>query len=120
MELREKNNEFQKNIRYFLGDVRDKNRLNFALRGVDIVFHCAALKHVTFCEYNPTEAVATNILGSQNVIESSITNGVKKVIITSSDKAVNPSSVMGLQTVSERLFISANSLVVINLLDFLA
>lgn len=112
MDLRQKNNELQKYIRYFLGDVRDKNRLNFALRGVDIVFHCAALKHVTFCEYNPTEAVATNILGSQNVIESSITNGVKKVIITSSDKAVNPSSVMGAsKLVSERLFISANSLV---------
>ncbi len=99
-------------VRYFLGDIRDLSRISSSLEGVDEVFHCAALKHVALCEYNPSEAVKTNILGSQNVIEASIANNVKKVILTSSDKAVNPSSSMGAsKLVSERLFLSANSLV---------
>lgn len=104
--------KLQHRLRYFLGDIRDQKRLFNALKDVDIVFHCAALKHVAICEYNPTEAVATNIIGTQNIIESAIMNDVGKVILTSSDKAVNPSSAMGAsKLVSERLCISANSLV---------
>jgi len=103
---------FHHKLRYFLGDIRDQKRLINAFKDVDIVFHCAALKHVALCEYNPSEAVATNIIGTQNIIESAIINDVKKVILTSSDKAVNPSSAMGAsKLVAERLCISANSLV---------
>mgnify|MGYP001372220588 CR=1 FL=1 len=99
-------------LRFFLGDIRDQKRIDSAFKGVEVVFHCAALKHVALCEYNPTEAVNTNIYGTQNVIEAAISNNIKKVILTSSDKAVNPSSAMGAsKLVSERLFLSANSLV---------
>ena len=99
-------------LRYFLGDIRDQERLINAFKDVEIVFHCAALKHVALCEYNPGEAVATNIQGTKNVIEAAINNNVRKVILTSSDKAVNPSSAMGAtKLVAERLCISANSLV---------
>ena len=111
-EINQKFPKEQHKLRYFLGDIRDKKRLVNALKDVDLVFHCAALKHVALCEYNPSEAVATNIEGTQNVIESAIINRVNKVILTSSDKAVNPSSAMGAsKLVAERLCISANSLV---------
>lgn len=96
-------------LRLFLGDVRDIDRLEMALNQIDIVFHCAALKHVYLSEYNPFEATKTNIDGVNNVIKASISNQVKKVIFTSSDKAVNPTSTMGAtKLIGERLFIAAN------------
>src|SRR3990167_2713557 len=83
------------NLRYFLGDVRDYPRLLRALEGVDYVFHCAAYKHVPFCEYNSFEAVKTNVIGTQNLIDAAITQGVGRVLLVSTDKAASPSSVMG-------------------------
>ena len=101
--------EDHKNIRFLLGDIRDKERLSRAIEDIDIVFHTAALKHVLGCEYNPFEAVKTNVIGIQNLIEASIDNTVEKVIFTSSDKAVNPCNVMGAtKLLGERLITSAN------------
>lgn len=101
------NNSF---IRYFIGDIRDKDRLKMAMKDVDIVFHAAALKHVLSCEYNPFEAVKTNIIGTQNIIEVSLQEEVDRVILTSSDKAVNPSNTMGVsKLMAEKLFIAANN-----------
>ena len=77
-------------LRYFLGDIRDLERLKRAFKDVDIVVHAAALKQVPACEYNPFEAIKTNILGSQNIIEAALDCGVKKVLAISTDKAVNP------------------------------
>lgn len=95
--------------RYLIGDVRDFHRLERAMEGIDVVFHCAGLKHVLSSEYNPFEAVKTNILGTQNVIDAALNNNVEKVIFTSSDKAVNPSNVMGAtKLVSEKLMTAAN------------
>ncbi len=82
-------------IRFLIGDVRDKDRMDFAFQNVDICFHTAALKHVPFCEYNPFEAIKTNILGTQNVIDLAIKHDLEKVIAISTDKAVNPTSVLG-------------------------
>ena len=82
-------------IRYFIGDVRDKDRLYRAFRGVDVVVHAAALKQVPACEYNPFEAVLTNINGAKNIIDAAIDCGVKKVIALSTDKAVNPINLYG-------------------------
>ncbi len=97
------------NVRTLIGDIRDKERLNFAMRGVEMVFHTAALKHVPFCEYNPHEAVKTNIIGSQNVIDTALENGVEKVIAISTDKAANPHNVMGTsKLMMEKLFINTN------------
>ena len=97
------------NIRYLLGDVRDKQRLNKAVEGIDLVYHTASLKHVFSCEYNPFEAVKTNVLGVQNLCEVAIDEQVEKVIFTSSDKAVNPSNVMGVtKLLAEKLIIAAN------------
>jgi UDP-N-acetylglucosamine 4,6-dehydratase/5-epimerase len=99
------------NLRFFLGDVRDLSRLKMAMRGVDIVFHAAALKQVPAAEYNPMECIKTNINGAQNVIESSISNNVKKVIALSTDKAANPINLYGAtKLVSDKLFVSANSI----------
>lgn len=98
-----------KNVRYLLGDVRDRERLHRAMKGIDIVFDTAALKHVPACEYNPFEAVKTNVLGTQNVIETAIESGVERVIYTSSDKAVSPTNTMGAtKLLAERLISSAD------------
>lgn len=93
----------------YLGDVRDFHKISAVAHGCDIIFHCAAFKHVFFSEYNPFEAVQTNIMGTKNVVEASLDKGVKKVIFTSSDKAVNPTSVMGTsKLMGERLVSAAN------------
>lgn len=98
-----------KNIRYLIGDIRDKERLDKAMHDIDIVFHLAALKHVPSCEYNPFEAVKTNVMGTQNVIDCAIKNKVKRVIYTSSDKAVSPTNTMGAtKLLAERLIASAD------------
>lgn len=101
-----------KRLRFFIGDVRDKSRLQRATEGVDIVVHAAALKQVPILEYNPFEAVKTNILGSQNVVDCAIDNNVKRAILISSDKAVNPVNLYGAtKMVAEKLFIQGNSYV---------
>ena len=82
-------------VRFFIGDIRDRDRLEMAFIGVDIVIHCAALKHVPVAEYNPFEAVKTNVVGTQNVIEAAIKQGVGRVLSISSDKAVNPVNLYG-------------------------
>ena len=98
-----------KNIRFLLGDVRDKERLDKAMHNIDIVFDLAALKHVPSCEYNPFEAVKTNVIGTENVIECAIKNKVQRVIYTSSDKAVSPTNTMGAtKLLSERLISAAD------------
>lgn len=98
------------NARFALGDVRDRDKLIRRMKGVNIVFHVAAFKHVILCERSPFEAVQTNILGVQNIIHAAHENNVEKVIFTSSDKAVNPTSVMGTsKLMGERLMTAANS-----------
>ena len=97
-------------LRYFIGDVRDEQRLFRAMNGVDIVIHAAALKQVPACEYNPMEAIKTNILGSSNVIEAALDAGVKKVMALSTDKAVNPVNLYGAtKLAAEKLFVQSNS-----------
>ena len=99
-------------LRFFIGDVRDKDRLKRAMEGVDFVIHAAALKQVPACEYNPQEAIKTNIHGAQNVIDAALDSGVKKVVALSTDKAVNPVNLYGgTKLVSDKLFIAANSYV---------
>lgn len=99
-------------VRYFLGDVRDKERLGRAFHGVDEVIHAAALKQVPALEYNPIEAVRTNILGTQNVINAAIDCGVKKVLMLSTDKAVNPVNLYGATKLcAEKLMIASNAYV---------
>jgi UDP-N-acetylglucosamine 4,6-dehydratase len=97
-------------LRYFIGDVRDLERLRRAMHGVDIVIHAAALKQVPACEYNPMEAIKTNILGSGNVIEAALDNGVKKVLALSTDKAVSPVNLYGAtKLAAEKLFVQSNA-----------
>jgi UDP-N-acetylglucosamine 4,6-dehydratase len=98
-------------LRYFVGDVRDRNRMMRALAGVEIVVHAAAMKQITAAEYNPTECIATNILGAENVIDAAIENDVKRVIALSTDKAANPINLYGATKLcSDKLFIAANNL----------
>lgn len=98
------------NMRYFIGDVRDKERLSRALHGVDFVVHAAALKQVPAMEYNPTEAIKTNIIGAMNVIETCIDSKVKKVVALSTDKACNPINLYGATKLcSDKLFVAGNS-----------
>ncbi|HOT53746.1 MAG TPA: UDP-N-acetylglucosamine 4,6-dehydratase (inverting), partial [Anaerolineaceae bacterium] len=97
-------------IRYFIGDVRDHERLLRAFYGVNIVVHAAALKQVPACEYNPMEAIKTNILGSSNVADAAIENGVEKVLALSTDKAVNPINLYGAtKLAAEKLLIQSNA-----------
>lgn len=97
------------NAKFFLSSIRDKDRLVELFKGVDIVFHAAAYKHVILCEHSPFDAVQTNILGVNNVIEAAKQSGVERVIFTSSDKAVNPTNVMGTtKLMGERLMTAAN------------
>ncbi len=98
------------NLRYFIGDVRDLDRMRRAFEGVDIVVHAAALKQVPACEYNPMEAIKTNILGSSNVIDAALDAQVEKVIALSTDKAVNPVNLYGAtKLAAEKLFVQSNS-----------
>jgi FlaA1/EpsC-like NDP-sugar epimerase len=98
-----------KSLRFLLGDVRDKERLNRACEDIDIIFHAAALKHVPACEYNPFEAVKTNVLGTQNLIEVALDNEVDKVISINTDKSVSPINTMGAtKLLAEKLIIAAN------------
>ena len=98
-----------KKLRFFIGDVRDKERLMRAFAGVDVVVHAAALKQVPAVEYNPTEAIKTNINGSQNVIDAALDNQVEKVLLVSSDKAVQPINLYGAtKLAAEKLFVAAN------------
>jgi UDP-N-acetylglucosamine 4,6-dehydratase/5-epimerase len=97
-------------MRYFIGDVRDEDRLSMAMNGVDYVVHSAALKHVPVCEYNPFEAVKTNILGGQNVVKAALKNKVKKVIALSTDKAVAPANLYGATKLAmEKVILAANA-----------
>jgi UDP-N-acetylglucosamine 4,6-dehydratase len=98
-------------MRYFLGDVRDRDRLVQAMRGIDYVIHAAALKQVPAAEYNPTECIKTNIHGAENVIHAAISNEVEKVIALSTDKAANPINLYGAtKLASDKLFVAANNL----------
>ena len=98
------------NLRYFIGDVRDQERLKRAMHGVNIVIHAAALKQVPACEYNPMEAIKTNILGSSNVIEAALDAGVERVLALSTDKAVNPVNLYGAtKLAAEKLFVQSNA-----------
>ena len=101
-----------KKLKFFIGDVRDLDRLKYALREVDIVVHAAALKHVPATEYNPTECIKTNILGAQNIIDATIdyNSNVKKVVALSTDKAVNPVNIYGASKLAaDKLFVAANN-----------
>ncbi len=97
-------------LRYFIGDIRDLPRLKRAMHGVDIVVHAAALKQVPACEYNPMEAIKTNILGSSNVIDAALDAGVRKVLALSTDKSVNPINLYGAtKLAAEKLFVQSNA-----------
>ena len=100
-----------KNLRFFLGDIRDKDRFKFALKDVDIVLHAAALKQVPRAEYNPIEYIKTNVMGAQNIIESVLETNVKKVIALSTDKAVSPVNLYGATKLcSDKIFLAANNI----------
>ena len=103
--------EKYKCMRYFIGDVRDYNRLEMAFRGVDIVIHAAALKHVPIAEYNPYECIHTNVIGAENIVRASLKNGVQKVLALSTDKAVSPVNLYGASKLAaEKIFIAANNI----------
>ena len=103
--------EQYKSIRFFIGDVRDKERLTRAMEGIDVVIHAAAMKHVHLAEYNPMEAIKTNVLGAQNVIDACMSTGVNKVVALSTDKAAAPINLYGAtKLTSDKLFIAANNI----------
>ncbi|WP_262694978.1 UDP-N-acetylglucosamine 4,6-dehydratase (inverting) [Kordiimonas aquimaris] len=103
--------EEQKKVRFFIGDVRDMDRMVMAMRGIDIVIHAAAQKQVPLAEYNPFECIRTNVIGAENVVQSSIQAGVSKVIALSTDKAVNPINLYGASKLaSDKIFVAANAL----------
>tara|TARA_B100000767_G_scaffold207310_1_gene194215 strand:- start:684 stop:1697 length:1014 start_codon:yes stop_codon:yes gene_type:complete len=111
--------KYQNKMRFFLGDVRDKNRLMAALNGVDFVVHAAALKQVPAAEYNPFEFIKTNVIGAQNLIETCLANNIKKVIALSTDKAAAPLNLYGATKLcSDKLFISANNITGKNKITF--
>src|SRR5574340_629447 len=98
------------NVRYFIGDIRDRDRLLRAMHGADVVVHAAALKQVPACEYNPMEAIKTNIIGTSNVVEAAMDAGVKKVMALSTDKAVNPVNLYGAtKLAAEKLTVQSNA-----------
>ncbi|CAM4227000.1 UDP-N-acetylglucosamine 4,6-dehydratase family protein [Paenibacillus phoenicis] len=99
--------EYAGQLRFLIGDVRDQQRLSRAMEGIDYVFHCAAMKHVPACEYNPFEAVQTNVIGTQNVIQAALDNKVKKVLFTSTDKAISPTNAYGATKLTAERLISA-------------
>lgn len=102
--------EYEDKLRFFIGDVRDLNRLKRACEGVDYIIHAAALKQVPACEYNPNEAIKTNINGAMNVIDAALDSGVHRVVALSTDKAVNPVNLYGgTKLVSDKLFVAANA-----------
>lgn len=104
--------EYEDKLRFFIGDVRDVERLRRACEGVDYIIHAAALKQVPACEYNPNEAIKTNIHGAMNVIDAALDSGVRKVVALSTDKAVNPVNLYGgTKLVSDKLFVAANAYV---------
>lgn len=98
-------------MRYFIGDVRDRDRLDIAMRDVDYVVHAAALKHVPIAEYNPFECIRTNVMGAENVVSASIRQGVKRVVALSTDKAANPINLYGASKLaSDKIFVAGNNL----------
>lgn len=100
-------NKYSSKLRFLIGDVRDQLRLIRAMEDIDYVFHCAAMKHVPACEYNPFEAVQTNVMGTQNVIQAALENKVKKVLFTSTDKAISPTNTYGATKLTAERLISA-------------
>ena len=111
-EMSQRLSEYSQKLRFFIGDVRDLERLKLAMKGVDIVIHAAALKQVPAAEYNPMECIKTNINGANNVIEAAMTNSIQKVIALSTDKAANPINLYGATKLcSDKLFTAANNLV---------
>lgn len=113
LEMSETLSHLDKNgaLRFFIGDVRDEKRLSMALRGIDLVVHAAALKQVPAAEYNPFECIHTNVLGAENVVNASLTRGVKKVIALSTDKAASPINLYGASKLaSDKIFVAANHL----------
>jgi len=101
----------QPSLRYFIGDVRDRDRLEMALRGIDYVVHAAAMKQVPTAEYNPMECINTNVIGAENVVQASIRSGVKKVLALSTDKAANPINLYGASKLaSDKIFVAANNI----------
>ena len=109
-EMQNQLKKFKRVLRFFIGDVRDLDRLHLAMRDVDLVVHAAALKHVESGEYNPFEVVKTNILGTQNVIDAIVNSNVKKGVFLSTDKAVSPINLYGAtKLAAEKIFIAANN-----------
>lgn len=110
-EMQMKFNKFKNVIRFFIGDVRDRDRLQEAMRGIDIVIHAAAMKHVPAAEYNPMECIKTNIHGAENLIHAALANNVDRVIALSTDKAANPVNLYGAtKLASDKLFVAANNM----------
>jgi len=109
--MEQKFRDHAKRIRFFIGDVRDSERLVMAMRGIDIVIHAAALKHVPTAEYNPFECIKTNVVGAENVVQAAIASGVRKVIALSTDKAANPINLYGASKLaSDKIMVAGNSL----------